>query len=288
MTNTIVLVHGAWVTPDSWDIFRQPFDAAGYTVHAPAWPFVEGRSAAELNSEPPAGLGGLTVGRIADKYQAFIATLPEAPILVGHSFGGLLVQMLLDRGIGVAGVAINPAPIGGIVPGTSALRAIAPILLRFGAWRKPYRFTRRRFAELFANGASEAGAGRAFDRFVIPAPGMIFHQAAFWLGTEVAPERRRQPLLITGGDEDRLVSPYLSRAAFRRQSRSPAPTDYLEFPGRSHFLIAEPGWETVAASVLSWIESLPATERIPCSVSSAPPSPLAVPDVVPALACTAR
>lgn len=288
MTKTIVLVHGAWVTPESWETFRQPFEAAGYTVHAPAWPFVEGRSATELNVEPPAGFGGLTVGRIADKYQAFIATLPEAPILVGHSFGGLLVQMLLDRGVGAAGVAINPAPIGGIVPGPSALRAIAPILLRFGAWRKPYRFTRRRFAETFANGASEAGAGKAFDRFVIPAPGMIFHQAAFWLGTGVAPERRRQPLLITGGDEDRLVSPYLSRAAFRRQSRSPARTDYLEFPGRSHFLIAEPGWETVAASVLSWIESLPEARPVRFSHSSAAPGPLEVREIVPALSRAVR
>lgn len=275
MTKTIVLVHGAWVTPASWDTFRQPFEAAGYTVHAPAWPFVEGRSAAELNVEPPAGLGSLTVGKIADKYQAFVATLPEAPILVGHSFGGLLVQMLLDRGVGAAGVALNPAPIGGIAPGPSALRAIAPILLRPTAWRKPYRFTRRRFAQLFANGASEAAAGRAYDRFVIPAPGMIFHQAAFWLGTRVRPDRRRQPLLITGGDEDRLVSPYLSRAAYRRQLRSPAFTDYVEFPGRSHFLIAEPGWETVAASALSWIENLPETRPALSLVPRPAPGPLA-------------
>jgi pimeloyl-ACP methyl ester carboxylesterase len=276
MNKTIVLVHGAWVTPESWDIFRQPFDAAGYTVYAPAWPFVEGRSAAELNAEPPAGFGGLTVGRIADKYQAFIETLPETPILVGHSFGGLLVQMLLDRGLGAAGVAINPAPIGGIVPGPSAVRAIVPILLRFQAWRRPYRFTRRRFAELFANGASAAAAGRAFDCFVIPAPGMIFHQAAFWLGTGVRPDRRTQPLLITGGDEDRLVSPYLSRAAYNRQRQSAAPTDYLEFAGRSHFLIAEPGWETVAASALSWIESLPESKPAQSSVPRAAPELLAV------------
>lgn len=276
MAKTIVLVHGAWVTPASWDTFRQPFDAAGYTVHAPAWPFLDGRTAAELNAEPPEDLGRLTVGRIADKYQAFIATLPEAPILVGHSFGGLLVQMLLDRGVGVAGVAINPAPIGGIVPGPSAFRAIAPIVLRPLAWRRPYRFTRRRFSELFANGATEAVAGKAYDRFVIPAPGMIFHQAAFWLGTRVRPDRRKQPLLITGGDEDRLVSLYLSRAAYRRQRRSPAPTDYVEFPGRSHFLIAEPGWETVAASTLSWIENLPSSRLSLSSVSRPTPGPLAL------------
>lgn len=256
MAKTIVLVHGAWVTPESWDIFRQPFDAAGYTVHAPAWPLVEGRTVADLNVRPPKELGSLTVGRIADKYQAFVATLPEAPILVGHSFGGLLTQMLLDRGVGVAGIVLNPAPIGGVVPGISALAAIAPILLRFNGWNRPYKFTRKRFGDLFANAAPDALVDQAYERYVIPAPGKIFHQAAFWSGTWVKPQRRTQPLLITGGSVDRLVSPYLSRAAYRIQRRSPARTDYKHFDGRSHFLIAEPGWEEVARYALDWIERI--------------------------------
>lgn len=254
MARTIVLVHGAWVTPESWDTFRQPFDAGGYTVHAPAWPLVEGRTVAELNAQPPKELGRLTVGRIADHLQAFIDALPERPILLGHSFGGLITQMLLDRGVGVAGIVLNPAPIGGAVPGPSALAAIAPILLRFDGWKRPYAFTRERFGRLFANGAPAAQIDEAFKKFVIPAPGRIFHQAAFWLGTRVSPTRRIQPLLITAGGADRLVSPYLSRAAFRIQRRSPARTDYKHFNGRSHFLIAEPGWEEVALYALDWIE----------------------------------
>ena len=93
----LVLVHGAWVTAESWDTFRQPFDAAGYTVHTPTWPMLGGRSAGQLNENPPPGFGALTTGAIVDHLQAFIATLPEAPLLVGHSFGGLFTQMLLDR-----------------------------------------------------------------------------------------------------------------------------------------------------------------------------------------------
>lgn len=253
MSRTIVLVHGAWVTPGSWDTLRRPFEAAGFTVHAPAWPMIEGRTVAELNARPPAGFGGLTLGRITDSYQAFIVGLPEKPVLLGHSFGGLLVQLLLDRGLGAAGIAIDPAPIGGIAPGPSALAAIAPILLRVAGWRRPYAMSRSRFGRLFANAAPAELTDEAYGSFVIPAPGMIFHQAALWIGTRVDPTRRTQPLLITGGGKDRLVSPYLSRAAFRRQRKAPGRTDYVEFPDRSHFLIAEPGWEDIARTVLDWI-----------------------------------
>jgi len=253
MTRTIVFIHGAWVTPDSWDVFRAPFDAAGYEVLTPAWPFVGQHGPAELNANPPATFGGLSIVRIADYLQTFIEALPEPPILLGHSFGGLLTQMLLDRGCGSAAVVLNPAPIGGLVPGPSAWRAIAPILLRLNGWNRPYKFTRERFGRLFANAAPPATVDEAYARYVIPAPGKIFHQAAFWSGTGIDPARRTQPLLITGGTEDRLISPYLSRAAYRRQRHAPGPTDYVEFPGRSHFLITEPGWEEVANYVLDWL-----------------------------------
>ena len=256
MARTIVFIHGAWVTPTSWDVFRAPFDAAGYNVLTPAWPVVGDHPVAEMNANPPEGFGGLSIVRIADHLQAFIEALPEKPILLGHSFGGLLTQMLLDRGCGSAAVVLNPAPIGGIVPGPGAWRAIAPILLRPSGWNRPYKFTRERFGRLFANAAPATTVDEAYARYVIPAPGKIFHQAAFWAGTNVQPKRRTQPLLITGGTADRLISPYLSRAAYRKQSRAPGLTHYVEFPGRSHFLIAEPGWEDVAACALNWIEVL--------------------------------
>lgn len=269
MTKTIVFIHGAWVTPSSWDVFRAPFDAAGYNVLTPAWPIVGDHDAAEMNARPPADFGGLSIVRIADHLQAYIEALPEKPIMLGHSFGGLLTQMLLDRGCGSAAVVLNPAPIGGLVPGPSAWRAIAPILLRPNGWNRPYKFTRERFGRLFANAAPAGMVDEAYARYVIPAPGKIFHQAAFWAGTRIRPERRTQPLLITGGTADGLISPYLSRAAFRKQSRAPARTDYVEFAGRSHFLIAEPGWEEVAGRALDWIGALAPAQAM---VGTIPPS----------------
>ena len=253
---TVVFVHGAWVTADSWAPFKARFEAAGYTVHTPTWPHLEGRTAAELNAHPPEGFGGLTVGAILDHLQAFIETLPEPPLLVGHSFGGMFVQKLLDRGLGHAGVALNPVLIGGIVPGLTTLGAALPILLRPGGWTRPYAFSPARYARRYANGAPPAQQASSYGDYIIPAPGRIFYQAASWIGTGIDPRRRTQPLLISAGDADRLVTPYLSRAAYEIQRRSKARTDYVMFPGRSHLLIAEPGWDEVADYALAWAAGL--------------------------------
>lgn len=253
---TVVLIHGLWVTTDSWGDFRKPWEAAGWTVLTPTWAVLEGRSAASLNASPPEALGGLTVGRIVDGLQAFVAALPTPPLLVGHSFGGLFTQMLLDRGVGRAGIAINPAPIGGVIPGWWTLTAALPPILRWNGWNRPYAMSRKRWAARFANAAPPALQNSSYDAYVIPTPGRVFYQAAFWLGTRVDPRRRTQPLLITSGDLDRLVTPWLSRAAYRLQSRSLARTDFHRFPGRSHLLLAEPGREEVAEVCLRWAEGL--------------------------------
>lgn len=249
----IVLIHGAWVTTASWDDLRRFFEAAGHIVHTPTWPFLAGHTAAEINAAPPEGFGSLTVGRIADHLQPQV---PEGAILIGHSFGGLLTQMLLDRGAGSAGIAVNPVPIGGIVPGPTSIGAILPIVTRINGWNRPYAFTRDRWFRRFANAAPREQSDAAYDSFVIPAPGRIFYQAASWIGTGIDPKRRTQPLLITGSDLDRLVTPYISRSAYRIQRRSPVRTDYLDLGPRSHFLLNEPGWEEVAQACLDWIATL--------------------------------
>lgn len=249
----IVLIHGAWVTAASWDDFRRPLEDAGHVVHTPTWPFLAGRTAADINRNPPKGFGSLTVGAIADH---LAAQVPRHATLLGHSFGGLLTQMLLDRGVGRAGIAVNPVPIGGIVPGPTSTGAILPIVARWNGWNRPYAFDRDRWFRRFANTAPRAQSDAAYDSFVIPAPGRIFYQAASGIGTRIDPRRRTAPLLITGSDRDRLVTPYLSRAAFRVQRRSAARTDYVDFPGRSHFLLNEPGWQGIARYALDWIASL--------------------------------
>jgi len=252
---TVVLVHGLWVTHRSWDAVRCRWEGAGWTVHTPEWPVLQGRDPTELNASPPLALGNLGLGAIVDRHEAFIRSLAVSPVILGHSFGGLFTQMLLDRGLGSAGMAINPAPIAGAIPGWLTLTAALPAMARWRGWRKPYALTRRRWAARFANGAPRAVSEAAYDDYVIPAPGRLIHEAALQLGTGIDPRRRSAPLLITGSDADRLVTRDLSLAAWRIQSRSAARTDYLDFPGHSHLLLAEPGWERVVDTLIAWAEA---------------------------------
>jgi pimeloyl-ACP methyl ester carboxylesterase len=252
---TVVFIPGAWMTPQSWDNFRRPFEAAGYKAHAPSWPYLDGPAAA-LRENPPPALGSLTVGAIVDHYQTFIATLPEKPLIIGHSFGGLYTQMLLDRGIGVAGIAIDPAPIGGVVPGPVSLSAAFPVLARWEGWNLPFTLSREDFAKSFANAAPPDVQNSAYERLVVPTSGRVFYQAAAWIGTFVNPRRRTEPLLITAGQLDRTVTPFVAHSAYNIQKFSWARTDFKFFPGHSHFLIAEPGWEDVANFALNWAQAL--------------------------------
>jgi pimeloyl-ACP methyl ester carboxylesterase len=255
-TKTVVFIPGAWMTPESWDGMRGVFDKAGYKTHAPAWPLLDGATAAALREKPPMGLGSLSVGRIVEHYQAYIAKLPEKPLIVGHSFGGLFTQLLLDQGVGVAGIAIDPAPIAGVIPGPVSLAAAFPVLARVGGWSRPFTLSRAAFASSFANTAPPDIQKSAYDKLVVPTSGLIFYQAASWIGTFVHPRKRAQPLLITVGEKDRTVTPYVARAAYNKQKHSPAKTDFKLFPGMSHFLIAEPGWEKVANFALDWAKAL--------------------------------
>lgn len=248
----VVFIHGLWVTAASWRPFIEPWEAAGYETHTPEWPIISGRSVDDLRHATPPELGALSIEAVVRDMADYIRSLPRPPLLVGHSFGGLFVQLLLDQGLGRAGVALNPAPIAGVVPGRLTLQAATPAIIRPGGAQRPYALSRRLWRDRYANAAPADLQDETFDRYVIPTSGRVIHQAALWRGTRIDPRRRHQPLLITSGDQDRLVTPYLSRAAFRIQRRSPALTDFIAFPGRSHLLIAEPGWEEVARACIAW------------------------------------
>ena len=251
----VVLIPGAWMSPECWDLFRTVYEKAGYTVVAPAWPYLD-KPAAELRANPPDALGSLTVGAIADHFEKIIRALPVQPLLIGHSFGGLFVQLLLDRGAGAAGVAVDPAPVGGVIPGPVSLAAAFPAIARWKGWSRPFTISRAGFASSFANTIDAQAQKLAYDKLVVPTSGRIFYQAAAGVGTFVKPKLRKQALLITVGEKDRTVTPYVARATYNKQKASPAKTDFKEFPGRSHFLIAEPGWEEVANYTLDWAQNL--------------------------------
>lgn len=253
----IVLVHGLWVTPQSWEPFRRYFENLGHEVIAPAWPGIRGE--VETMRQNPSSLNGVGAGEVVDHYAKVIRALPEPPIIMGHSYGGCITQLLIDRGLGVAGVAIDSVPPKGILllPPSTYL-ALTPAFLQLSAYRTTFLFTFRKWWQVFANTLPEKDAREAYDAQAIPAPGRAIFQAALANITPRAATTvnfrnpNRAPLLFVGGEKDVIMPASLSRRIYRKHRTSPCLTEYKEFPGRSHYIIAEAGWQEVADYVLTW------------------------------------
>jgi pimeloyl-ACP methyl ester carboxylesterase len=256
-TNTIMLIHGAWMTPRSWDPFRGFYEQLGYRVLTPPWPRLEGE-VEEIRRDPSA-LGGLGIAEIVDSYERVVRLLDDPPIIMGHSFGGLFVQMLLDRGLGAAGVAIDAAaPKGVLRLPFSQIRALSPVLLNPLNLRRAVALDFDQFRYAFANTMTERAAREAFQLNAIPAPGRIVFQAGLANLNPRAVTKvdygndRRPPLLLIAGSQDHIVPASVNQATLRKYRRSAATTDFAEFSGRSHLIVAQPGWEEVAEYALSW------------------------------------
>lgn len=254
MSKTIVLIHGAWLTPLSWGRFQRRFEATGYNVVAPPWPHTD-MPIEQLRGRPSPELKKLTVGKLVDHYEAVVRALPEAPILMGHSYGGLIVQKLLDRGLGVAGVVLDSVPMGGVLPSVRMLRSAMPVFLKLFGWNRVLTMSFESFSSTFAQTLPEDMKRSYFDRYIAPTPGRIYYQGAMAIGTGIeSGNKTRPPLLLIAGEKDLTITPADVRATYLKQKRSPSLTEMKTFPGRSHFLAVEPGWEEVADFALEWAE----------------------------------
>jgi pimeloyl-ACP methyl ester carboxylesterase len=258
-TNTIVLIHGAWMTPRSWDPFRGFYEQRGYRVLTPPWPRIEGE--VEEIRRDPSEMAGLGISEIVDGYEQIIRLLDEPPIIMGHSFGGLFVQMLLDRGLGAAGVAIDAAaPKGVLRLPFSQIKALSPVLLNPANVRRAVPLDFEQFRYAFANTMTDREAREAFQLNAIPAPGRIVFQAGLANFNPRAATKvdyrnnRRAPLLLIAGSEDHIVPASVNQSTLRKYRHSSATTDFAEFSGRSHLIVAQTGWEEVAEHALSWAQ----------------------------------
>jgi pimeloyl-ACP methyl ester carboxylesterase len=245
------------VTSTSWSKWVTRLEARGHRVLAPAWPH-DDRPVAALRAAPDPGLAHVGIAEIVERYASVVRSLPEPPILIGHSFGGLFVQMLLDRGLGAAGVAIDPAPPKGVLPGVSAIRASLPVLMGWGSWREIRTMSFESFSWGWVHTLPPAEQRAAYDEYVVPTPGRIFLQALLAPATDDTrvnfQNRQRPPLLIIAGELDRTVEPSMNRANFTKQKRSGAVTELREFAGRTHWICMQPGWEEVADFAIAWAE----------------------------------
>jgi pimeloyl-ACP methyl ester carboxylesterase len=261
MSKTVVFVHGGWVTPACWEPFASYFEAKGYRCIVPAWPGKD-RPIDAIRADPSA-LAGLGIAEIVDHYAAVIRALDEPPILIGHSFGGLFVQLLLDRGFGAAGIAIDSAPPKGIFAfEPTTLVALGRTLLTPFGWRKVVRWSYREFRYAFVHTMPDDEARAIWDAQIIPDSGRPFFEVAWSMFDRASPARvdfanpDRAPLLFVAGEADRAMTPRVVRRQFRAHQASPARTELRSFPGRTHWLIAQEGWEEIAAACDDWIGSL--------------------------------
>jgi pimeloyl-ACP methyl ester carboxylesterase len=254
----IVLVHGLWVTPHCWDKFRSYYESRGHRVLTPAWPGVRDDAAAMRRDA--SSLNGVGAEQVVAHYAEIIKGLPEPPIIMGHSYGGVITQVLIDRGFGAAGVAIDSVPPKGIlVLPISTYLALLPAFLKPATFKGTFLFSLEEFWKVFANTLSEAEVREAYESIAIPASGRAIFQAALANFMADAPtfidfhNSKRAPLLLIGGEKDVIMPSALNQKNFRKY-RSSAITEFKEFPGRSHYIIAEKGWEEVAEHALSWAE----------------------------------
>jgi pimeloyl-ACP methyl ester carboxylesterase len=257
----LMLIHGAWLSARSWETYADYFGKRGFAVSAPEWPRKHG-DVEELR-ETAGESAGLGVQEIVDHYADLIGALDQPPVLIGHSYGGLFVELLLDRGLGRAGVAMSPAPPKGIlVLPFSTLKAGAPALAHPSKWHGVVTLTLEEFTYAFVNTFSPEDAADAYKRYAVPETGQIFYEAGFanfhlHPPTEVHFKNAdRVPLLIVGAGEDHTVPASLAHAAYKRYEASPAKTDYLEFEGRPHLHMVAPGWEEIAAAIDSWLDGV--------------------------------
>jgi pimeloyl-ACP methyl ester carboxylesterase len=269
----LLLIHGAWLSARSWENYSDYFARRGYDVSAPEWPRKQG-DVEEIRetAEESAGLG---VNEIVDHYEGLIRRLDRPPVLIGHSYGGLFVELLLDRDLGRAGVAMSPAPPKGILKlPFSTLKAASPALAHPSKRHGIVTLTLEEFTYGFVNTFDPERAAEAYERYAVPETGQIFYEAGlanFHLHppTEVHfKNEERAPLLIVGADEDHTVPASLSKAQYEKYEHSPAKTDYLEFEGRPHLHMVAKDWEEVATAIDGWLEGVlettqPAAQHAP-------------------------
>jgi non-heme chloroperoxidase len=255
----VVFVHGLWLLPSSWDRWAELFAEAGYAPLSPGWP--DDPETVEEAKAHPEVFAGKSVGQVADHFEAVIKRLDSKPAIVGHSFGGLLAQILAGRGLAAVSVAISPAPFRGVLPlPISALRSASPALKNPANRNRAVPLTFEQFRYAFANAVGEDEAKELYLGFSVPAPGEPLFQAATanlnpWTEVKVDTENpSRGPLLIVSGEKDHTVPWAIANASYKKQRHNDGVTEIVQIPGRGHALTIDSGWRDVADTALAFVK----------------------------------
>jgi pimeloyl-ACP methyl ester carboxylesterase len=256
--DTVVLIHGLWMTPRSWEHWVTHYERRGLTVLTPAYPGFEVEVEA-LRADPQV-IADLTVPETVDHLARVVEGCTTPPVLIGHSFGGVMTQLLLARGLGAAAVVVDSAPTEGVrVSPLSQARSLFPALRSPANRHRAVGFTPEEFHYAFTNTLTREESDAVWERYHIPAPGrwvwdygVIANVKPGHQETWVDYDADRAPLLFIAGEKDHIMPPSVNRSNAKHYRNSPAVTDYVELEGRDHWTCAAPGWEAVADRALDW------------------------------------
>ncbi len=256
---SVVFVHGLWLLPSSWDRWARLFGGAGFATLSPGWP--DDPETVQEAKEHPEVFAKKSVGQVADHFEEVIGGLNKKPAVIGHSFGGLMAEILAGRGLAGVSVAISPAPFRGVLPlPISALRSAAPALRKPGNRHRAVPLTFEQFHYSFGNAVSEDEAKQLYEKFAVPAPGEPLFQAAAanlnpWTQVKVnTKNRKRGPMLIISGELDHTVPWAIAKASYKREKRNPGVTEIVRIPNRGHALTIDGGWREVADTALTFVK----------------------------------
>jgi pimeloyl-ACP methyl ester carboxylesterase len=254
----VVFIHGLWLLPSSWDRWAEVFEEAGYTALTPGWP--DDPETVEEAKAHPEVFAHKTVGQVADHFADVIGKLQRKPAVIGHSFGGLLTQILAGRGLAAASVAVDPAPFRGVLPlPISALKAASPVLGNPANRNRAVPLTYDQFRFAFANAVGEDEAKQLYETYAVPASGAPLFQAATanlnpWTEAKVDTKNPdRGPLLVISGEKDNTVPWAIANASYKKQKRNPGVTEIVKIPNRGHALTIDSGWREVADTALAFV-----------------------------------
>jgi non-heme chloroperoxidase len=261
----VVFVHGLWLLPSSWDRWAEMFEGAGYATLQPGWP--DDPETVEEAKAHPEVFARKTVGQIADHFGGVIGQLERKPAVIGHSFGGLLTQILAGRALSAASVAISPAPFRGVLPlPISALRSATPVLSNPANRHRAVPLTYDQFRYAFANAVPEDEAKDLYETYSVPGSGAPIFQAATanlnpWTEAKVDTKNPdRGPLLIISADNDHTVPWAIANASFKKQQNNAAVTEIVKLEGRGHALTIDSGWQAVAEKSLEFVQRFAPTD----------------------------
>jgi pimeloyl-ACP methyl ester carboxylesterase len=254
-----VFIHGLWLLPSSWDRWAEVFAQAGYIPVLPGWPD-DPETVDEANAHPEV-FAGKTVGQVADHIGGLISKLNKKPAVLGHSFGGLLTQIIAGRGLSAVSVAIDPAPFRGVLPlPISALKSAGPVLGNPANRSRAVPLTYEQFRFGFANAVSEDEAKELYTTYAVPAAGIPLFQAATanlnpWTEAKVNSKNpERGPLLLISGEKDNTVPWAIANASYKKQKRNEGVTEIVEMKNRGHALTIDSGWREVADTALAFVK----------------------------------